>query len=167
MTRILITGMSATGKSSVIRELQARGFEAIDLDTPEWSHWVEAPPEDTLTPSEGQDWVWREDRVDALLSAPRDTPLFISGCAENMGNFYPFLDDVILLSAPVPTILDRLSARPADAYGHDERERQAIMTLIATVEPVLRQSATMEIVTTQPLPRIIDAILERLPLAHR
>ena len=36
MKRILITGMSGTGKSSVIRELQARGFAAIDTDYGDW-----------------------------------------------------------------------------------------------------------------------------------
>jgi predicted GTPase len=35
MKRILITGMSGTGKSSAIRELLARGHHAHDLDTPE------------------------------------------------------------------------------------------------------------------------------------
>lgn len=44
MKRVLITGMSGTGKSAVIRELAARGFRAVDIDTPEWSHWVDASP---------------------------------------------------------------------------------------------------------------------------
>jgi dephospho-CoA kinase len=42
MKRILITGMSGTGKSAVIVELMRRGYRAIDLDTPEWSHWIDA-----------------------------------------------------------------------------------------------------------------------------
>ena len=37
MKRVLITGMSGGGKSSVIQELVARGYQAHDLDTPEWS----------------------------------------------------------------------------------------------------------------------------------
>jgi hypothetical protein len=68
MKRILITGMSGTGKSAVIVELMRRGYRAIDLDTPEWSHWIHAAPDDDLTPRDGQDWVWREDRVRELLS---------------------------------------------------------------------------------------------------
>ena len=62
MKRVLITGMSGTGKSSVIRELGARGLRAYDLDTPEWSEWVDADASDSLTPQPGKDWVWREDR---------------------------------------------------------------------------------------------------------
>jgi hypothetical protein len=52
MKRILITGMSGTGKSSAIQELAARGYQAHDLDTPEWSEWVDADPADTLPPKE-------------------------------------------------------------------------------------------------------------------
>jgi predicted ATPase len=44
MKRVLITGMSGTGKSSVIQELAARGYRAHDLDTPEWSEWIDADP---------------------------------------------------------------------------------------------------------------------------
>jgi hypothetical protein len=88
MKRILITGMSGTGKSAVIAELAARGHASYDLDTPEWSEWVTARPTDTLTPAEGQDWVWRIDRVRRLLSEHRDGTLFISGTAENMSALF-------------------------------------------------------------------------------
>ena len=54
MKRILITGMSGTGKSAVIVELMRRGYRAIDLDTPEWSHWIDAAPDDDLTPRDGR-----------------------------------------------------------------------------------------------------------------
>src|ERR671923_890484 len=82
MKRVLITGMSGTGKSSVIQELAARGYRAYDLDTPEWSEWIDTDPSDSLTPARGKDWVWREERVRALLSQPGDGTLFIGGCAE-------------------------------------------------------------------------------------
>jgi len=54
MKRVLITGMSGTGKSSVIEELAARGHRAYDLDTPEWSRWIDADPADLLTPARGR-----------------------------------------------------------------------------------------------------------------
>lgn len=158
MKRVLITGMSATGKSSIITELSARGFEAVDLDTPEWSHWVDADPADTLTPATGKDWVWREDRVRELLSAPRERPLFVSGCAENMERLFPWIDRIVLLSAPLPTILERLGQRGPGAYGCTEEEQQNVVALISTVEPLLRESADLEIATTKSLSETADEI---------
>jgi hypothetical protein len=89
MTRVLITGMSGTGKSSVVQELVSRGYEAYDLDSLEWSEWIETDPSDELTPARGKDWVWRMDRVRALLSESEGRALFISGCAETCGNSSP------------------------------------------------------------------------------
>jgi dephospho-CoA kinase len=158
MTRVLITGMSATGKSTVTTELSARGYDAVDLDTPEWSHWIDSDPLDTLTPSKGKDWVWREDRVRELLSAPRERPLFVSGCAENMERLFPWIDRIVLLSAPRWMILERLVQRGAGAYGHLQEERENVVALISTVEPLLRRSADIEIVTTKSLSETANEI---------
>lgn len=159
MKRILLTGMSGTGKSTAIQELAERGYAAYDLDTPEWSEWVEADISDPLTPAEGKDWVWRLDRVRELLSKQGNGTLFISGCAENMGQLFPLIDTVILLSAPIATITERLTFRPADNYGHAAEEQQKIFALVSTIEPLLRESAHYEIDTRGSVRATVDEIL--------
>jgi shikimate kinase len=159
MKRVLLTGMSGTGKSSAIRELAARGHQAHDLDTPEWSEWVDADPADALTPARGKDWVWRLDRVHVLLSQPQDGTLFIGGCAENMGELLPLIDTVVLLSAPLATIMERLRARSPGSYGGVAEERQKVEALISTIEPLLRRSADYEIDTRKPVGTTVDEIL--------
>ena len=81
MKRILLTGMSGTGKSTLIAELAARGHKAVDLDQPAWSEMR------TVAGASGEvieeDWVWREDRVRDLLSTENAGVLFVSGCATN------------------------------------------------------------------------------------
>jgi hypothetical protein len=114
MKRVLITGMSGTGKSAVVRELAARGYPAVDLDTPEWSEWVDADPADALTPRDGKDWLWREDPVRKLLSEHQSGRLFTSGCAENMNRFFTLIELIVLLSAPMEVIKKRLEARSPD-----------------------------------------------------
>lgn len=159
MKRVLITGMSGTGKSTVVQELTARGYRALDLDTPEWSEWVDVDPSDKLAPRQGKDWMWREDRVGTLLSAPGDETLFISGCAENMGRFLPRLDLVVLLSAPPATIMQRLAARPIGGYGHLASERNKVVDLISKIEPLLRKSADHKIDTRRPIHAVVDEVL--------
>jgi shikimate kinase len=158
--RVLITGMSGTGKSTVIQELASRGYPAHDLDTPEWSEWIDAAPSDDLTPVQGKDWVWRQNRVRELLSGSEEGTLFIGGCAENMNRLFPWIDCIILLSAPVETIVKRLETRSPGKYGHLADERRKVLDLISTVEPLLRESADQEIDTRKPVRATVDEILQ-------
>ncbi len=157
--RVLITGMSGTGKSAVVGELAARGHQAVDLDTPQWSEWIDVDPSDTFTPGKGKDWVWQESRVRALLAGHNQGTLFLSGCAENMERLFPLIDKIILLSAPVATIMKRLEARSSDGYGNSEEDRQKVRELIALIEPLLRKSADHEIDTTGPVHATVAEIL--------
>lgn len=59
--------------------LAARGHEAVDTDSDEWSHWV-------THPDGSRDWIWREDRMLRLLETPRPGPLFVAGCKSNQGS---------------------------------------------------------------------------------
>lgn len=159
MNRILITGMSGTGKSAVIRELAGRGHDTRDLDDPAWSEWIAAAPADELTPVAGRDWVWREAKVRALLTEPRNEPLFVSGCASNMYLLYPLFETIVLLSAPVDTLMERLVRRGPDGFGHRADERRKMAALVAEVEPLLRRAATLEIDSRQPVAATAEAIL--------
>lgn len=161
LKRILITGMSGTGKSAVIAELAARGYRAHDLDTPEWSEWVAASPSDKLTPVEGRDWVWRQDRVRRLLMDHQDGRLFIAGTSENMSTMFLLIDAIILLSAPLSMLVDRLASRPIGGYGHSSADRRKVADLVSTVEPLLRQVAHLEIDTQRPVQATVEEILRR------
>lgn len=152
MTRILLTGMSGTGKSSVIAELRARGYAAVDCDEPGWS---EHDPDG--------DWVWREDRIrDLLAHDDDDSPLFVSGCATNQARFYPRFDHVVLLSAPADVLVHRLRTRTNNPYGKHPDELADVLRYLDTVEPLLRRRATLEIDTRAPLPDVVAAILRLL-----
>ncbi len=88
MRRILLTGMSGTGKSSVIRALADLGYKAIDTD----DGWCEQLPDGRQR--------WREDAIAALLATEDTDVLFVAGCEENQVRFHPQFDRIILLSAP-------------------------------------------------------------------
>jgi dephospho-CoA kinase len=72
--RVLITGLSGVGKSTLVGALIEDGRRAVDLDQPGWSRYDEAG-----------DWVWDLQRVTALLDRDQGRqPLFVSGTAGNM-----------------------------------------------------------------------------------
>lgn len=95
----------------------------------------------------------------ALLSRPVSAPLFISGCAQNMAEAFPLIDLIILLSAPLAVVMDRLAGRSPSAYGHGEEERRKIADLIDLVEPQLRAAADIEIDTDRAVHATVDEIL--------
>jgi shikimate kinase len=146
--RVLLTGMSGTGKSTVIAALAARGFTAVDLDAPGWSEY-----------GPDGDWIWCEGRVQDLLSAEDDDILFVSGCAENQVRFHPQFDQIILLSAPAEVLIERLRTRTNNAYGKHPDELAAVLRYLETVEPRLRRVAGHEVDATAPLDEVVATVL--------
>jgi hypothetical protein len=65
----------------------------------------------------GKDWVWREDRIQELLSSDDADVLFLSGCSPNQGKFYPQFDHIVLLTAPPAVLVERLASRTTNLYG--------------------------------------------------
>jgi dephospho-CoA kinase len=163
--RVLLTGMSGTGKSTLTDALSARGYKAVDLDSDEWSEWVDveftgdpASSESPVRP--GQDWVWREDRVRDLLSTEDASVLFVSGCAENMWKFYAHFEQIILLTAPAAAIVERLAARTTNSYGKRPEEVARVLRLVQSIEPKLRMVAGHVIDTAVPLDQVVAKVLQ-------
>ena len=155
MAKILITGMSGTGKSSVLLELQKRGHRVVDTDSDEWCEWV---TEENPDGQPGRDWIWREDRMTELLTGHKSGHLFIAGCKSNQGKFYPLCDAVVLLTAPSALIFERIAVRDNNPYGKSEEERALIAEHIATVEPLLRRGASDVLNTDRPLAEVADQL---------
>ena len=163
MKRVLLTGMSGVGKSTVICELAARGYKAIDTDTDEWSEWVTvAGDPDQSGAREEPDWVWREERIQGLLSSEDADVLFISGCKSNQGKFYAQFDHIVLLTAPVRLLMERLATRTTNSYGKHPDELARILWHVQTVEPMLRRCASLEVDTSAPVEQVIETILSHM-----
>src|SRR5690348_3478346 len=112
--RILVTGMSGTGKSSLLASLSARGHHTVDTDYDGW-----------VLP----DGTWDEDRMTRLLAM--DQSVVVSGTVENQGRFSDRFDAVVLLSAPVDVLIDRVTRRTNNPYGQSASDRDAIRQHVA------------------------------------
>lgn len=148
MKRVLLTGMSGTGKSSVIRELAARGYTALDTD----DGWCESLPDGRQR--------WREDAIGELLATKHAGVLFIAGCEENQVRFHRDFDLIILLSVPAEVLIERLASRATNSYGRAPGELGRVLDDLRTVEPLLRKAADHEIRTTMPLSEVVATVLQ-------
>jgi shikimate kinase len=157
MSRILVTGLSGTGKSSALAELGRRGYRVVDTDEPGWREYREhAEPVDELHLGE---WHWVEDKMTGLLDSDDGRSLFVGGGATNQSKFYDRFDAVVLLSAPTDVILDRVARRTTNPYGKSPVERAMILADLATVEPLLRDDCTHELDASRPLAEVVDDLV--------
>ena len=147
MKRVLLTGMSGTGKSSVIQALAARGYKAIDAD----DGWCEPLPDGRQR--------WREDAIGQLLDTEDTGLLFVAGCEENQVRFHPRFDLIILLSAPAEVLVGRLASRTDNPFGKSPGELERVLDDLRAVEPRLRSAADHEIRTAMPLSDVVTEVL--------
>ena len=151
---ILVTGISGVGKSTVLNHLGQRGYRVVDTD---FGGWIEEIPTADGTGVERQ---WREDRIDGLLTEHERSgePLFISGAVWNQSRFYSRFAHVVLLSAPLEVMFERVAGRSDNPFGKTEDQRARIAADTAEVEPLLRATATMEIDTRKPIAEVVDQL---------
>lgn len=146
---MLVTGMSGSGKSTVLAELERRGHRVIDTDDPGWIVEIHT--------AGGPEPAWDLDEIKSLIDDHRTGWLFIAGCVTNQGTVYDRFDAVVLLSAPVDIILDRVADR-ANPFGSTAEDRTKIANDLAAFEPLLRAGADREIVTTAPIAEVVAAL---------
>lgn len=146
MRAVLVTGMSGVGKSTVLAALTTHAIDTVDTDGHGWLELVDGEP------------LWRLDLVTALLDRPRPRPLVVQGTVANQGILYHRFDAIVLLTAPLSVILERLRVRPTNDFGKAPAELDRIQRDVRETEPLLRAGATHVVDTSAPLPDVVAAV---------
>ena len=141
MPRVHLTGMSGAGKTTLLYGLRRRAHLTVDTGYDGW----ELP-----------DATWDEDRMAALLAAAPD--VVVSGTVSNQGRFYDRFEQVVLLSAPVDVLHERVRRRTNNPYGTTQRQQAEIAEYTRTVEPRLRAGATVELDGRRPVTELADVV---------
>ena len=173
MTLVYVTGISGSGKSSVLRELRRRGYEAVGVDEDGYGGWLDSrtgqartyPADDqTLDPHvwyADHDWVLDVDRIAELKArADRDgTLVFLCGVAAGDAEAWEHFDVVCALEIDDATIRTRIDLRVDDWFGTRPHELERILGWNVGSAETYRSFGAVIVDATEPLPIVVDAVI--------
>jgi len=152
----LIEGISGTGKTSVCKELQRRGYHAIHGDR-ELAYQGDPQTGESLAGLSHQHHIWDIDKVRGFVTDQSRAVSFFCGGSRNFDHFIDLFDEVFVLEVDKETLNRRLVARPEDEWGGKPHERAHILRLHSTKEDLPKNAISID--ATVPLARVVDAIL--------
>lgn len=168
--KVLLTGIAGTGKTTVLAELQKRGYVVIDLDATGMCRWANTVTgELTEYGPDGRDRKWlneHEWRCDTgilkkLLSCMReDKDVFVAGFIDNIEDVVQEFDKIFMLVAADAAVKERLSARTNSHFGKKEDEQEAILGWKA--ELTSKAKDFTEVDSNRPPEEVAEFILSNL-----
>ncbi|MFC4784667.1 AAA family ATPase [Nocardioides sp. MAHUQ-72] len=157
----LVEGVSGTGKTSVCRELQRRGYQAVNGDR-ELAYQGDPETGQPLATAVHEHHLWDVQRVRQLAADRREPATFFCGGSRNFVKFIDLFDEVFVLDVDLDTLLRRLDRRPQDEWGSRPSERDLIVRLHRTGEDIPRSGVVID--ATPPLTEVVDEILRHTGL---
>jgi thymidylate kinase len=152
----LIEGVSGTGKTSVCRELQQRGYHAINGDT-ELAYQGDPETGEPMDGSAHEHHIWDVAKLRALIAGRDEALTFFCGGSRNWPTFIDLFDDVFVLDVDVDTLCARLDERPKDEWGGRPQDRELALRLHRTKEDIPNTGIVID--ATAPIAEVVDEIL--------
>jgi hypothetical protein len=172
MSLFYVTGLSGSGKSAVLGELQARGYQARGVDEDGYADWIsrvtgtagefphDDPGLDFHAWCRAHDWVLSAERIGELSqqAARSGQPVFLCGGASGDETVWHLFGKVLALVIDVPTLKRRIAAR-TNEFGKAPDELAAILGWQAGYEAACRRRGAVIIDATQPLDVVVAEVL--------
>jgi hypothetical protein len=172
MSLTYVTGLSGTGKSAVLAELRARGYQARGVDEDGYGEWINRvtgtaddfphhdPDLDFHAWVAAHDWRLSPERI-GLLSQEAGRSggrLFLCGTANGDGDIWHLFDKVLALVADIPTLQQRIAGR-TNKFGKAPAELAAILGWHASYESTYRRLGAVIIDAARPLDQVVSQVL--------
>jgi hypothetical protein len=170
MPLVFVTGLSGSGKSAVLRELQRRGHDAHGVDEEGYADWVDRES-GLVTPFPHDDpaldlhawyrrhrWVLSAARI-GDLRARAEGPVFLAGMAEDDGAVWHLFDKVVALRADEATLRHRIETRQDNTFGKDPGELALILEWLEKYDETYRNLGATLIDTSRPLSQVVDDVV--------
>lgn len=165
--KIYVTGVSGTGKSTLVRELSLRGVVAIDLDEG-FCHWRKREDGERVSWEPGRDDAWYDAHgwiceIANLKEALKEhDTVVVVGLSSNQDEYWKLFDKVFVLTASPDTIIHRLNTRVDNEYGKHPREQERLLSWHKDFEKEMVEKGALAIDGERPVGQVADDILEAL-----
>ncbi len=170
MSLVYITGISGSGKSTVRRELQKRGYTAYGVDEDGIAAFYHNDSGEKVGQADAsartEEWrarhSWRMPRetVEKLANEAEGKLAFLCGTVSNDQDSWKLFDKVIALTVDTDTLERRLTNRSENDFGKSEHERRMVLTWQEYAAEEYRRLGAMLVDSTRPLGEVVDRVLE-------
>ncbi len=167
MGKYLIAGSPGSGKTSVIRELERRGFSAYDTDSHPGASRLQDKQGNFVSFPDGHidwdiyEWNWQKDIIEQLLSS--DSTVFLGGITTNGKEMYALFDKIFVLTLDDTTLKDRILSRTdKDCGKHPDQLKGEIEYRPILQAELLEEPQAVAVNAMQPINKVVDEILEAI-----
>ena len=167
--RILITGISAAGKSTLYEELLQQGYDAYDIDADHqvaYSIDVRTGEKDVTVPkprprdwADNHHWIWDGENLKNYLETHAEHDLFVCGTGDNEMEFYGWFDKLFVLTLDMETLTHRLTTRTNNDYGQQPYELRATLDRYESFTATAIAHGALEISSMRPVKEVASDIL--------
>lgn len=167
--KYLVTGVAGSGKSTVCRELERRGYESHGIedidgmfamyrkDTKEPFRDYNNSDSDKIRNAE---WICDVRKLKELLSQQKSNLAFYCGVASNIDDIVPLFDVVILLRAQSEELHRRLMSREGtEDMGNTEESRQVVLGWKDWWENEIEDGGATLVDANKTVDKVVDEIV--------
>jgi thymidylate kinase len=152
----LVEGVSGAGKTSVCKELQRRGYQAINGDK-ELAYQGDPETGEPTRGSAHEHHIWDLRKVQLLVDNKDEAVTFFCGGSRNFLKFIDLFDGVFVLDVDIDTLRQRLDQRPEAEWGGKQAEQEFIARLHHTREDIPKTGISID--ATAPIAQVVDEIV--------
>ena len=169
--RILITGVSGTGKTSVGKHLKKMGYESSDIENIKgmfemyhkeskniFENYDNANPEHV----KNAEWICNTEKLELLLKSQKSNLAFYSGIASNMNDILPFFDKKFVLLLNSQTLNERLKNREGTSDIGNTQESRDVVGWKDWWEGEMKKRNAIFVNANRPLDEISKEILREV-----
>jgi gluconate kinase len=170
MSLIFVTGISTSGKSTMAKELAARGYEAYDTEHEGRSAWFDMQTGERVAGFNEMaertiEWLHRHawnidiDWVKQMAERAKDKTIFICGGADNRAQVRELCDKVIWLLTDQATIRSRVNNPRDHDYGTKPHELEETIKWNTVNEAEFRNYGAIIIDARRPISQVVEDVI--------